>query len=257
MPGLFTLEGKVGLITGVANDASIAAGCAHAMTEAGAKLVLTHLNDKARPYVAPVAEAVGAEDLLKLNVQDPEEMDAVFEAIDRRWGRLDFLLHSIAFCPKDDLHAPLVDCSRDGFLAAMDISCHSLIRMTNRARPLMKQGGSILTMSYYGAEKVVDNYNVMGPVKAALESSVRYLASDLGTDNIRVNALSPGPIATRAASGIDHFDTLMEDAASRAPAQRLATIEEVGATAAFLASDAASAITGDVYYIDNGYHVMA
>ena len=251
------LQGKVGVIVGVANEHSIAAGCARSMVEQGAEVALTYLNDKARPYVEPVANALGAGALLKLDVTKPDEMENAFAQLKEKWGRLDFLLHSIAYCPKEDLHAPVVDCSLEGFTAAMDISCHSFIRLARCARPLMQDGGALLTVSYYGAEKVVDHYNIMGPVKAALEASVRYLADDLGRSRIRVNALSPGPIVTRAASGIQHFDDLLNEAAERAPERRLATIEDVGAFAAFLASDGAAAITGGVHYVDNGYNVMA
>ena len=251
-----SLTGRTGLIVGVANQHSIAAGCAHAFHEAGARQALTYLNDKAKPHVAPVAEAVGAEALLPLDVTDEAQLDAVFADIAERFGKLDFLLHSVAFAPKADLQGGLLDSSAPGFAAAMDICCHSLIRLARRAVPLMTDGGSILTMSYYGSEKVVDNYNLMGPVKAALEASVRYLADELGDKRIRVNALSPGPIATRAASGLSHFDELMRAAAERAPAHRLVTIDEVGAFAAFLASDAARAVTGGVHYVDCGYNVM-
>ena len=237
MNGKAALEGKVGFIVGVANEHSIAAGCAKAVSEQGATLALSYLNDKARPYVEKVADAVGAAPLIKLDAANDDALEMAFDQIDREWGRLDFLIHSIAFCPKEDLRAPVVECSREGFQIAMDISCHSFIRMARLARPLMTHGGSLLTVSYYGAEKVVDHYNIMGPVKAALEASVRYLADDLGGMRIRVNALSPGPIVTRAASGIDHFDELMNEAAARAPERRLATIDDVGALAAFLVSD--------------------
>ncbi|PIE14185.1 MAG: enoyl-[acyl-carrier-protein] reductase FabI [Rhodobacterales bacterium] len=251
------LQGKRGLIVGVANTGSIAAGCARAYSAAGARLALTFLSDKAHPHVAPVAQEVEAEALLPLDVRDDAQMDAVFAWIAQNWGGLDFLLHSIAFCPKDDLHGRVTDCSRDGFAAAMDISVHSFLRMAQRAEPLMTAGGSLTTVSYYGAEKVVDHYNIMGPVKAALESVTRYVASELGPRGIRVNALSPGPLMTRAASGIDHFDDLMASAETRAPLRRLVTIDEVGAMAACLASDQGAALTGDVIHVDGGYHVMS
>ena len=252
-----TLKNKVGLVVGVANADSIAAGCAMAFHKAHAKLALTYLNDKARPHVAPVADAVGAELLLPLDVAHDDELDAVFEAVREKWGRLDFLLHSIAYCPKEDLHARTIEASREGFAQAMDVSCHSFLRMARRAEPLMTKGGALMTVSYYGAEKVVDNYNVMGPVKAALEASVRYAAADLGPKGISVNALSPGPMRTRAASGIDHFDALIDEAAARSPQHKLVTLEDVGAYAAFIASDAARRITGTVVHIDAGYHVMS
>lgn len=251
---MMQLQGKVALVVGVANEHSLAWGCAQAFHEAGAQLVLTYLNDKALPFVGPLADRIGA-DLLPLNVETPGELEAVFGHVERRWGKLDVLLHSIAFANKDDLHGRLVDCSAEGFARAMDVSCHSLIRMSRLAEPLMREGGSILTMSYYGAEKVVQNYNMMGPVKAALEASVRYLASNLGEKRIRVNAISPGPVRTRAASGLPHFDQLIEEALQGAPEHRLVTLEEVGALAAFLASDAARGITGNTEYIDAGYHI--
>lgn len=249
------LAGKVGLVVGIANDRSIAAGCARAFIEAGAQLAVTYMNERARPHVAPVSEALGAQLLLPLDLADDAQLAAVFDAIARKWGRLDFLLHSVAFCPREDLHGRVVDCSREGFAQAMDISCHSFIRMARAAEPLMPDGGSVMTVSYYGAEKVVDHYNIMGPVKAALEAATRYLSVELGAADIRVNALSPGPIATRAASGIDHFDTLIDDARARSAEGRLVTIEEVGAAARFLASDGAAGMTGNVVYVDAGRHI--
>lgn len=251
------LAGKRGLIVGVANSHSIAAGCAEVLAEAGASLALTYLSDKAKGFVAPVAEAVGAEMLLPLDVTDDAQMEAVFDKIATEWGGLDFLLHSIAFCPKDDLHGRVTDSSREGFTLAMDISVHSFARMARLAEPLMRDGGSLLTVSYYGAEKVVDHYNVMGPVKAALESLTRYMAAELGPEGIRVNAISPGPLMTRAASGIDHFDDLTEHAETRAPLRRLVTIREVGQAALCLLSEQSSAMTGNVMYVDGGYHVMS
>ncbi|TKA97831.1 enoyl-ACP reductase FabI [Cereibacter changlensis] len=249
------LVGKYGLVVGVANAHSIAAGCAAAFANAGAALALTYLNDRSQPHVAAVAEAVGTEMLLPLDLTTPGALEAVFERIAEDWGQLDFLLHSVAFCPKEDLHGRVTDCSADGFAQAMDISCHSFLRMARLAEPLMRDGGSLMTVSYYGAEKVVDNYNIMGPVKAALEACTRHVAAELGPQGIRANVLSPGPIATRAASGIDHFDALIEDAKTRSPERRLVTIEEVGAVAAFLASDAASGVTGTVTHVDGGRHV--
>ncbi|MFQ6773862.1 enoyl-ACP reductase FabI [Cereibacter sphaeroides] len=249
------LKGKYGLVVGVANGQSIAAGCARAFAGAGAELALTYLNERALPHVQPVAEEVGAAALLPLDLSQEDALDAVFESVRQRWGRLDFLLHSVAFCPKEDLHGRVTDCSAQGFAQAMDISCHSFLRMAKLAEPLMSAGGSLMTVSYYGAEKVVDHYNIMGPVKAALEACTRHVAAELGPQRIRANVLSPGPIATRAASGIDHFDALIEDAKTRSPERRLVTIDEVGAVAAFLASDAASGVTGTVTHIDGGRHV--
>lgn len=256
LPKSTLLAGKKGLVVGVANADSIAAGCARAFRASGADLALTYQTDKARKHVEPVAQEVEAELFLPLDVTSTAQMQALFEAIRQRWGRLDFLVHSIAFCPREDLHARVVDCSRDGFAVAMDISVHSLIRLAREAEPLMQEGGTILTVSYHGAEKVVENYNIMGPVKAALESTARYLAAELGPRNIRVNAMSPGPLQTRAASGIHHFDALIDDARARAPLQRLTTIDEVGAMAACLVSEFARSITGNTAYIDGGHHVV-
>ena len=253
---LRTLEGKKGLVIGIANDHSIAWGCAKAFRLYGAELAITYLNDKARPHVEPLAREVEAPIVMPLDVTVAGQMEAVFEEVARRWDRLDFALHSIAFAPKDDLHGRVADCSREGFLLAMDISVHSFVRMARLAEPLMTDGGALFAMSYYGAEKVVENYNVMGPVKAALEAAVRYVAVELGRKGIRVHAISPGPVATRAASGIAHFDELLNQAASRAPAGRLVTIEEVGVACAGLATDGARLITGDRLYIDGGFHLL-
>lgn len=250
------LKGKKGLIVGIANRHSIAAGCAAAFRASGADLCITYQNEKARGFVEPVAETLEAEMFLPLDVTDHDQTAAVFAQLEKTWGKLDFLLHSIAFCPKDDLHGRVVDCSQAGFGLAMDVSVHSLIRLAKGAEPLMKDGGTILTVSYHGAEKVVDHYNVMGPVKAALEATTRYLSVELGTKNIRVNALSPGPLQTRAASGIDHFDALIDDAKARAPMHRLTTIDEVGAMAACLVTDFARSVSGNTAYIDGGHHVV-
>ncbi|MEJ2376494.1 MAG: enoyl-ACP reductase FabI [Pseudolabrys sp.] len=256
-PQINLLSGKKGLVVGIANERSIAAGCARAFRQAGAELAVTYLNEKARPYVEPVASALGAQLFMPLDVEKEGSLKAVFERIRSEWGRLDFLLHSIAYCPKDDLHSRVVDCSLNGFNEAMDVSVHSLIRMARLAEPLMADGGCLLTLSYYGAEKVVDQYNIMGPVKAALEATVRYLAAELGPKGIRVNAVSPGPLKTRAASGIDHFDELIDQARARAPERQLVTIEDVGAMAAGLVSDAAHSVTGNIAFVDAGYHVTA
>ncbi len=256
MTGFASLEGKKGLVVGIANEQSIAYACARDFRELGAELAITYVNTKAEPRVRPLAEKLGSPLILPCDVREPGQLEAVFEAVERHWGRLDFLLHSIAFAPREDLHARVTDCSRDGFLLAMDVSCHSFIRMAHLAEPLMKHGGCLLTVSFYGAEKVVENYNLMGPVKAALESSVRYLAAELGPQGIRVHALSPGPLRTRAASGIQRFDELIEKAAERAPRYQLADIGDVGATAAFLVSDRAKTLTGNTTYIDSGYHIV-
>lgn len=247
---------KKGLITGIANDQSIAYGCAKAFKRFGAELAITYLNDKARPYVEPLARQLEAPLILPLDVSAEGALEAVFQSIERTWGRLDFVVHSMAFAPRDDLHGRVVDCSRDGFLMAMDISCHSFIRMARLAEPLMKDGGTLFTMSFYGAHRVVEHYNLMGPVKAALEATGRYLAYELGPKGIRVHIISPGPLKTRAASGISHFDELMEAAAARAPARQLVTIEDVGIATAALAGDGAKLITGETIYVDGGLHIV-
>jgi len=249
------LAGKVGLVTGIANDQSIAFGCARALHDAGASLAVTYLNEKARRYVEPLARAVAAELFLPLDVRETQQMATVFAAVREKWGRLDFLIHSLAFAPKADLQGRLVDSSREGFLAAVDISCHSFVRMARLAEPLMTDGGVLVTMSYYGAEKVVPNYGLMGPVKAALEAAVRYLAFELGPKAIRVHAVSPGPLKTRAASGIANFNDLLTEAEQCAPERDLVDIFDVGATTAFLCSPLAKLITGGTIYVDGGYNI--
>lgn len=251
-----TLEGKKGLVVGIANDQSIAFGCAQAYRFLGADLAITYLNDKAKRFVEPCAEAVKASIFEPCDVTQDGQLEAVFEKITAQWGKLDFLLHSIAFAPMGDLHGRVVDCSQAGFGLAMDVSVHSFIRMARLAEPLMPGGGTLQTMSYFGSQKVVENYNVMGPVKAALESVARYLAAELGPQGIRVHAISPGPLKTRAASGIASFDELLNKAAERAPSRALVGIDDVGIAAAFLCTDAARLITGNTAYIDGGYNIM-
>ncbi|CAM8631795.1 FabI Enoyl-[acyl-carrier-protein] [Burkholderiales bacterium] len=251
------LKGKKGLIIGVANAHSIAFGCAAKLRGFGAEIALTYLNDKAKPYVDPLADQLQADLLLPLDVTQPGAIATVFEAIRETWGGLDFVIHSIAFAPKDDLHGRIVDCSRDGFLLAMQVSCHSFIEVAHHAEKLLRRGGALVTMSYYGADKVVHNYNLMGPVKAALESTVRYMANELGPAGIRVYAVSPGPLKTRAASGIDHFDELVQMAVDRTPEHRLVDIAEVGRVVSFLVGPAASGMTGDTIYVDAGLHNIA
>ncbi len=253
---MFKLRDQLALVVGVANDQSIAWGCAKALHEQGAKLAITYLNERAESHVRPLAESLGADIIAPLDVSVPGQLEAVFDEITARWGRLDTLVHSIAFCPKDDLHGRVIDCSAEGFATAMDVSVHSFLRMIRRAEPLMAAGGTCMTVSFYGAEKVVENYNIMGPVKSALESVVRYAAAELGEKRIRVHALSPGPLKTRAASGIGHFDDLLAAAAERAPTHLLASIEDVGAFAAFLASREAANVTGGVHQIDGGYSII-
>ncbi len=251
------LAGKRGLVVGVANEHSIAFGCAAKLRAFGAEIALTYVNDKTAEFVRPLAEEIQASLLLPLDVEKPGEADAVFEAIAERWGRLDFLIHSIAFAPRADLHGRVVDCSLEGFLQAMRVSVYSFLELARRAEPLMSEGGALLTMSYYGADKVVNKYSIMGLAKAALQSSVRYLAAELGPKRIRVYAVSPGPLLTRAASGIAEFDELMETAVKRSPEHRLVDIAEIGRVVAFLVSGSASGMTGDTIYIDAGLHNVA
>jgi enoyl-[acyl-carrier protein] reductase I len=251
------LAGKKALVVGIANEHSIAYGCAHAFRSLGADLAITYLNDKARPHVAPLAEVLGAPIFLPLDVQRPGELEAVFDAVRKLWGRLDIVVHSIAFAPKEDLQGGLLDCSAEGFKVAMDVSCHSFVRMARLAAPLMNEGGTMFAMSYHGAEKVVPNYNVMGPVKAALEAACRYLAYELGPKRIRVHPISPGPLKTRAASGLKDFDLLLNEAASRAPVGELVDIDDVGYACAYLATPYARRMTGQTIYVDGGVNIMA
>ena len=258
MEGVYSpiLEGKKALVVGIANEHSIAFGCAKAFRSVGADLAVTYLNDKARPYVEPLAKALAAPLFMPLDVQRPGELEGVFDAIRKRWGRLDIVVHSIAFAPKQDLQGGLLDCSAEGFGVAMDVSCHSFVRMAKLAVPLMTEGGTMFAMTYHGAQKVVPSYNVMGPVKAALESVCRYLAYELGPKGIRVHAISPGPLKTRAASGLKDFDLLLNEAASRAPVGELVDIDDVGYTCAYLATPYARRMTGQTLYVDGGVNIM-
>ena len=251
------LKGAKVLVCGIANEHSIAYGCAKAFHEFGADLAITYLDEKSKKYVEPLARQLDAPLFLPLDVAQPGQLESVFAAIDRQWGQLDVLVHSIAWAPKDDLQGGLLNCSAEGFAKAMDVSCHSFIRMARLAAPLMKNGGTMFTMSYYGANKVVSNYNVMGPVKAALEASARYLAYELGPKGIRVHPISPGPLKTRAGSGLKDFDLLLNDAAQRAPLGEVVDIMDVGFTCAFLATPYARRLTGETLYVDGGVHVMA
>ncbi len=251
------LAGKRGLVVGVANEHSIAFGCAAKLRGFGAELALTYRDEKSLRFVEPLAEQIGASLALPLDVEENGAVEAVFRRIGEEWGRLDFLIHSIAFAPRADLHGRVVDCSLEGFAQAMRVSCYSFIEMARLAEPLMSQGGALLTMSYYGADKVVNHYNVMGPVKAALQATTRYLAAELGDKGIRVYAVSPGPLKTRAASGIADFDELVAAAVARSPAHRLVDIAEVGRVVAFLVGGGASGMTGDTIYIDAGLHNVA
>jgi enoyl-[acyl-carrier protein] reductase I len=251
------LQGAKALVVGIANDQSIAYGCAKAFRELGADLALTYLNEKAKRFVEPLATGLRAGIFLPLDVAVPGELETVFDAVRKQWGRLDILVHSIAWAPKEDLQGGLLDCSADGFAKAMDISCHSFVRMARLAAPLMDKGGSMFAMSYHGANKVVPSYNVMGPVKAALEASCRYLAYELGGKGIRVHAISPGPLKTRAASGLKDFEQLLNEAAQRAPLGELVDIMDVGFACAYLATPYARRVSGETLYVDGGVNIMA
>ncbi|WKZ12993.1 MAG: enoyl-ACP reductase FabI [Gammaproteobacteria bacterium] len=251
------LEGCKALVVGIANEHSIAYGCAAAFREVGADVAITYLNEKAKPHVEPLAVALGAPIFMPLDVAVPGQLEAVMERVAADWGRLDILVHSIAFAPKADLQGGLLDCSAEGFAKAMDISVHSFVRMAKLAAPLMNDGGAMFAMSYYGANRVVPNYNVMGPVKAALEASCRYLAYELGSRRIRVHAISPGPLKTRAASGLKDFDLLLAEAVERAPLGELVDIMDVGFTCAYLATPYARRLSGSTVYVDGGVNIMA
>jgi enoyl-[acyl-carrier protein] reductase I len=251
-----SLEGRKALVVGIANEHSIAWGCAKWLRALGADIAVTYLNDKAKPYVEPFARELEAEIFMPLDVQAKGETEVVFAAIEKTWGRLDCLVHSIAFSPREALHGRVIDVEREGFLTTLDVSCWSFIHMARLAEPLMTNGGTMFTMTYYGSQRAVENYNIMGVAKAALESAVRYIAAELGPKGIRVHAISPGPLATRAASGIPEFDELLEKAQEKAPTRSLVSIDDVGAATAFLALDAARLITGETLYIDGGYHII-
>jgi enoyl-[acyl-carrier protein] reductase I len=251
------LKDSKALIAGIANEHSIAYGIARAFREVGAELAITYVNEKTRKYVEPLAQELGAPIFMQCDVAQPNELEAVFERIGSEWGKLDIMVHSLAWAPKDDLQGGLLDCSAEGFKQAMDISCHSFIRMARLAAPLMKDGGTMFAMTYYGADKVVPNYNVMGPVKAALESCCRYLAYELGAKGIRVHAISPGPLKTRAASGLKDFDLMLNAAAQRAPLGELVDIMDVGYTCAFLSTPYARRVSGETLYVDGGVNIMA
>jgi enoyl-[acyl-carrier protein] reductase I len=251
------LKGAKALVVGVANQYSIAYGCAKAFRELGADLAITYINEKTKTYVEPLVKELEAPIFMPLDVATPGMLEAVFERITKEWGKLDIVLHSIAFAPKEDLRGPLINCSADGFKQAMDISCHSFVRMARLSAPLMKSGGTLFAMSYYGANKVVPNYNVMGPVKAALEACCRYLAYELGGKGIRVHAISPGPLKTRAASGLKDFELMLNEAAERAPIGELVDIMDVGFTCAYLATPYARRLSGETLYVDGGVNIMA
>lgn len=249
-----SLAGKKGLVVGIANDRSIAYGCARSFVEQGAELAVTYLNEKAEPYVRPLAEKLNAPIIRPCDVTERGELEAVFDEIRETWGELDFLVHAIAYADKDDLYGRVIDCSEEGFAKAMSVSCHSFLRMMHLAEPLMKNGGSILTLTFYGSEKVVEGYGIMGPIKAALESCVKYAAAELSPQAIRVNALSLGPIQTRAASGLPGFEELMKSLVTRSFYGKAVTIEEVGKVAVHMVSDDSVSTTGSIYFVDGGFH---
>ena len=251
------LQGQKALVVGIANEYSIAYGCARVFHKLGAEIAVTYLNEKSKAYVEPLAKELDAPIFMPLDVQKPGELEAVFQAIRSQWGKLHIALHSIAFAPRQDLQGGLLDCSSEGFLLAMDISCHSFVRMARLAAPLMTEGGAMFAMSYYGANKVVPNYNVMGPVKAALEASVRYLAYELGPKGIRVHAISPGPIKTRAAGGLKDFDLMLREAVTESPEHELVDIDDVGMATAYLATPFAQKLTGSTFYVDAGLSIMS
>lgn len=257
MQSVFSLEGKKGIVTGLANADSIAFGCAKALHEAGAKLLLTYGHAKSEPHITPLLPALGHPSLVFCDVRDDAQLQALFAQAEEEFGTLDFVIHAIAFANREDLHGRVVDSSKDGFALAMDISCHSFIRMARLAEPLMPQGGCLLTMTYQGASKVVPTYSLMGPVKAALESSVRYMAEELGPQGIRVHAISPGLIKTRAASGIAGFDAMMQEESGKTPLRRLVDIHDIGQTSVFLISDAGRSLTGNIVLVDAGANIKA
>ena len=252
----FSLAGKKGLILGLANEHSIAWGCTQLMHQLGAELVVSCLNDKARRFVEPLTQPIGVE-LVTCNVEEEGELEAAVQHAIARMGQLDFVIHSIAWAPLADLHGNVIDSSSDGFSRAMAVSCHSFARLAKLCAPHMPNGGSMLSMTYLGADEAVPHYGLMGPVKAALESLTRYMAMELGEQGIRVHAVSPGPILTRASSGIASFDDLMANAVAKSPLKRLVTLTEIANLCAFLCTDASSGMTGQTIYVDAGCHAMA
>ncbi|WP_120496985.1 enoyl-ACP reductase FabI [Kiloniella sp. EL199] len=250
------MAGKRGLVMGVANDRSIAWGIAKAVADQGAELAFTYQGDALKKRVAPLAESVNSDILLQCDVTDDASVKAVFKEIEEKWGKLDFLIHAIAYADKEELKGKYLNTSRENFLQSMDISCYSFTSIAQHAAPLMTEGGSMVTLTYYGAEQVMPHYNVMGVAKAALEASVRYLADDLGPDNIRVNAISAGPIKTLAASGIGDFRHILKWNELNSPMQRNVSIEQVGGAGLYLLSDMSGGVTGEIHHVDSGYHVV-
>jgi enoyl-[acyl-carrier protein] reductase I len=249
------MTGKRGIILGVANNKSIAWGVAQQLKEAGAELAFTYLNDALEKRVRPLAESLGSEVILPCDVQDEAQLDAVFAELGKRWGKIDFVVHAIAFANREDLKNPFSQTSREGFQLALDVSAYSMISTTRAALPIMNEGGSIITMSYLGAMRAIPGYNVMGVAKAALEASVRYLAAELGDNGVRVNAISAGPIKTLAASGVGNFNEKLRSMEARSPLKRTITQEEVGKASLYLLSDLASGVTGEIHYVDGGFSI--
>ncbi|MDO8652754.1 MAG: enoyl-ACP reductase FabI [Undibacterium sp.] len=252
---LFSLSGKRGLIIGLANEHSIAYGCAKVAKNLGASLVLSCVNQKSQQYVAPLAASLDAP-LISCNVEESDALEHLVTQAVAHLGQLDFVIHSIAWAPMEDLHGRVIDSSSEGFLRAMNVSCHSFARLAKLCEPHLSSSASLITMSYLGADEAVAHYGLMGPVKAALESLVRYLATELGPRGVRVHAMSPGPVPTRAASGLQDFDALMQKAVRRSPLGRLVNLDEIGQLSAFLISDASSGMTGQTLYVDAGYHIV-
>ena len=250
------MAGKKGIILGVANNKSIAWGIAKALADQGAEIALTYQGEALEKRVRPLAESLGSDIVLPCDVTDEASMDAVFEELEKKWGKIDFLVHAIAYADKSELTGKYMDTSRDNFLMSMDISCFSFTALARRAAPLMNEGGSMVTLTYYGAERVMPHYNVMGVAKAALEASVRYLAVDLGSQGVRVNAISAGPIKTLAASGIGDFRFILRWNELNAPLKRNVTIDEVGGAGLYLLSDLGAGVTGEVHHVDCGYHTV-
>jgi len=251
------MAGKRGVIFGVANNRSIAWGVAQQLQEAGAELAFTYLNEALEKRVRPLAESLGSKIILPCDVGSDDDIAAVFKELEQQWGTIDFVVHAVAFANREELKKPFTQTSREGFALAMDISAYSLVAMTRYAQPLMSEGGSIVTMTYLGAMMAVPGYNVMGVAKAALESSVRYLAAELGTQKIRVNAVSAGPIKTLAASGVGNFNEKLHVMETRSPLRRTVSQEEVGKASLYLLSDLSSGVTGEVHYVDGGFNISA
>lgn len=250
------MAGKRGIVMGVANERSIAWGIASKLQSQGAELAFTYQGDALLKRVRPLAESIGSDIILPCDVTDDASIDAVFDTLQERWGKLDFLVHAIAYADKEELKGKYLNTSRGNFVRSLDISCYSLTAVAQRAVPLMKDGGSIVTLTYYGAERVMPHYNVMGVAKAALEASVRYLAADLGDRDIRVNAISAGPIKTLAASGIGDFRYILKWNEYNSPLRRNVSLDHVGGAALYLLSDLSGGVTGEVHHVDSGYHVV-